>query len=103
LHLGQHYYNVADLFIIAATPVFIVSLSVMAIARAVRLAAATARRRPAQTRAQARMQAVAPPRSISARGRLVAASAAVGAVAVTAIGAINSGTVTAAATLASSR
>jgi lipoprotein signal peptidase len=103
MHLGRHYYNGADLIIIAATPVFAVSVLLVgirvAITQAIRLAAAfgrppAARALPARPRRE---------RTMSARTRAVALSAVLGAVGVTAIGAIDSGTVTAAATLASSR
>jgi lipoprotein signal peptidase len=103
LHLGAHYYNVADLFIIASTPVFVLSLTADGLVSAVRhrprpsiaRLARLARRAGGATRT---LRA----RSLSLRAQVVAASAALGAVAGTAIGAMNSGTVTAAATLASS-
>lgn len=114
MHLGRHYYNGADLIIIAATPVFAVSVLLVgirvAITQAIRLAVAFGRPPAARTlppaRTLPRAQAWARPlreRTMSARTRALALSAALGAVGVAAIGAIDSGTVTAAATLASSR
>jgi lipoprotein signal peptidase len=58
IHIGVHYYNVADMFIIGCTPVFLLAAGYHCV-RAVRSRTAAAVRLPARSRARMRILALA--------------------------------------------
>jgi lipoprotein signal peptidase len=57
MHLGAHYYNVADFFIIACTPIFVLAVGHQGVRAARRLTAAGATASPAHSRARPRLPA----------------------------------------------
>jgi lipoprotein signal peptidase len=57
MHLGAHYYNVADFFIIGCTPVFMLAAGYQGVRAARRLIAAGSAPSPARSRARTRIPA----------------------------------------------